>query len=149
MSYVARTLADRETIRLSARLHWILWLRAWLALLLLGVVIVGVIIFVRDLISMTTTEVAITNRRLIAKTGWLAWKTSELELTSVEAVNLEQSMWGRLLGYGRIQIHGTGDDVWVSPLIADPLAFRRELESAIASVLPAPNLGSPGVARGS
>jgi uncharacterized membrane protein YdbT with pleckstrin-like domain len=132
MSYVRRTLADGEIVRLQARLHWILWLRAWCALLFLGVVIVGVLIFIRDLIFLTTTEVAITNRRLIRKSGWLAWKTSELELSSVEAVNLEQSFWGRTLGYGRVQIHGTGDDVWVSPLIAEPLRFRRELESALS-----------------
>jgi uncharacterized membrane protein YdbT with pleckstrin-like domain len=132
MSYVERTLADGETIRLNAKLHWIIWLRAWLALLVLGIVLVGVVIFVRDLILMTTTEVAITDRRLIKKTGWLNWTTSELELTSVEAVNLEQSLLGRMLGYGRLQIHGTGDDVWVSPLIANPLRFRRELESALS-----------------
>ena len=132
MSYVQRTLADDETVRLTARVHWIIWLRAWCALILLGVVIVGVVLFLRDLIFMTTTEVAITNRRLIKKTGWLNWKTSELELTSIEAVNLEQSFWGHLLGYGRLQIHGTGDDVWVSPIIAEPLRFRRELESALS-----------------
>lgn len=132
MSYVQRTLADDETVRLTAHVHWIIWLRAWCALILLGIVIVGVVLFFRDLIFMMTTEVAITNRRLIKKTGWLNWKTSELELTSIEAVNLEQSFWGRLLGYGRLQIHGTGDDVWVSPLIAEPLRFRRELESALS-----------------
>jgi uncharacterized membrane protein YdbT with pleckstrin-like domain len=133
MSYVQRTLADGEAVRLTAKVHWIIWLRAWGALLLLGIVIVGVVLFVRDLIFMLTTEVAITNRRLIKKTGWLNWTTSELELTSIEAVNLEQSFWGRLLGYGRLQIHGTGDDVWISPLVADPLRFRRELESALSS----------------
>lgn len=135
MSYVRKTLAGDETVRLTARVHWIIWVRAWCALLLLGVVIVGVILFLRDLIFMVTTEVAITNRRLIKKTGWLNWKTSELELTSIEAVNLEQSFWGRLLGFGRLQIHGTGDDVWVSPLIAEPLRFRRELESALSPPL--------------
>jgi uncharacterized membrane protein YdbT with pleckstrin-like domain len=140
MSYVERTLAADETVRLRAKLHWIIWLRAWCALLLLGVLIVGIVIFVRDVILMTTTEVAITNRRLIRKTGWLNWKTSELELTSVEAINLEQSLWGRLFGFGRIQIHGTGDDVWVSPLLVDPLRFRRELESALS---PSPSPRAP------
>ena len=139
MSYVRQTLAEGETVRLRAKLHWIIWLRAWLALLLLGVVIVGIVIFVRDLIFLTTTEVAITNRRLIRKSGWLNWKTSELELTSIEAVNLEQSFWGRLLGYGRLQVHGTGDDTWLSPAIAAPLEFRKALESALS---PAPRPSS-------
>jgi uncharacterized membrane protein YdbT with pleckstrin-like domain len=138
MGYIERTLAPGETVRFRARLHWILWLRAWAALIVLGVLIVGIVIFVRDLIFMTTTEVAITNRRLIKKTGWISRQASELELTSVEAVNLDQSVVGRLLDYGRVQIHGTGDDVWASPLIATPLRFRRELEGALSTLQPAP-----------
>jgi hypothetical protein len=136
MGYVERTLAARESIRFKARLHWIIWVRAWLALVLLGILIVGIVIFVRDLIFMTTTEVAITNRRVIRKSGWLSWHTSELELSSVEAVNLYQSIWGRILGCGRIEIHGNGDDVWVSPLISAPVRFRRELEAALSSPAP-------------
>jgi uncharacterized membrane protein YdbT with pleckstrin-like domain len=144
MSYVERTLADGETIRFKARLHWIIWVRAWTALILLGIVVVGLVIFVRDLIFLTTTEVAITNRRLIKKTGWLDRHTSELELSSVEAVNLDQSVWGRMLGFGRVNIHGTGDDVWNSPLIATPVRFRRELESALSS---SPQAAAPNAAR--
>jgi uncharacterized membrane protein YdbT with pleckstrin-like domain len=98
----------------------------------LGILIVGIVIFVRDLIFMTATEVAITNRRLIRKGGWISRQTWELELNSVEAINLQQSFWQRILGCGRVQIHGTGDDVWLSPLISAPVQFRRELESALA-----------------
>ncbi len=131
MGYVEKSLAAGETVLARARLHWIIWVRAWAALLVLGILVVGVVFFIRDWIHMATTDVAITNRRLILKTGLVARHTSELELTSIEAVNLEQTFLGRLLGYGRVQVHGTGDDVWISPLIARPVQFRRDLESAV------------------
>jgi uncharacterized membrane protein YdbT with pleckstrin-like domain len=131
MGYVEKSLAAGETVLARARLHWIIWVRAWAALLVLGILVVGVVFFIRDWIHMATTDVAITNRRLILKTGLVARHTSELELTSIEAVNLEQTFLGRLLGYGRVQVHGTGDDVWISPLIERPVQFRRDLESAV------------------
>ncbi len=133
MSYVERALTARETVKFRARLHWIIWLRASAALVLLGILIIGVVIFIRDLVFMTTTEVAVTDSRLIKKWGWLSLHTSELELRSVEAIKLDQSIWGRILGYGRVEVHGTGDDVWTSPLIAAPVRFRREIESALAA----------------
>ncbi|MEQ1607819.1 MAG: PH domain-containing protein [Hyphomonadaceae bacterium] len=63
----------------------------------------------------------------------LGLHTSELELSSVEAVSVDQTLWGRLFGYGRVQIHGAGDDVWSSPLIAAPVQFRREVEFALSA----------------
>jgi uncharacterized membrane protein YdbT with pleckstrin-like domain len=107
-----------------------LWVRAWAALLLLGIVIIGIVIFVRDAIYLLTTEIVITDRRLINKTGLIARRARELELDGVESVEVEQSVWGRLLGYGTIEVHGTGDDIWIARLIADPVAFRRELSAA-------------------
>jgi len=133
MSYIERALTARETVKFRAQLHWITWLRASAALVLLGILIIGVVIFIRDLLFMTTTEVAVTDSRLIKKWGWLSLHTSELELRSVEAIKLDQSIWGRILGYGRVEVHGTGDDVWTSPLIAAPVRFRREIESALAA----------------
>jgi uncharacterized membrane protein YdbT with pleckstrin-like domain len=138
VSYVASVLAPGEQVRHKARLHWLLWLRAWAALVFLGVIVVGIVIFVRDIIRLTTTEVALTDRRLIKKTGLFARHARELELTSVEAVNVDQSVFGRLFDYGRVEVHGTGDDVWVTPTIANPLAFRRELEAASSALRAAP-----------
>lgn len=136
MNYVDRALTAGETVRFRAKVHWIIWFRAWAALILLGVLLIGIVIFVRDMVFMLTTEIAVTDTRLIKKWGWPGLHTSELELSSVEAVNLDQTLWGRLLGYGRVQIHGTGDDVWSSPLIAAPVQFRREVESALSASTP-------------
>ena len=133
MSYVLRSLAPGERVRLQARMHWILWLRAWLALVFLGVVVIGIVMFVRDAMVLMTTEIAITSRRIILKRGWISRHSAELEMTSVEAVNVDQDIWGRIFGFGRVEVHGTGDDVWTSPLIAAPVRFRRELEAALSA----------------
>jgi uncharacterized membrane protein YdbT with pleckstrin-like domain len=127
MSYVKRALTEGETLCQRGRLHWILWLRAWAALVFLGVIVVGIVIFVRDIIYLTNTEVALTDRRLIQKTGFLEKHVSDLLLGSIEAVKIEQGFWGNLLGFGRVEVHGTGDEVWRTPLIADPVGFRREI----------------------
>jgi uncharacterized membrane protein YdbT with pleckstrin-like domain len=134
MGYIKKALAEGEVVRFYGKPHWIIWVRAWAALIVLGVLLIGLIIFIRDLVFMTTTEVAITNRRLILKRGLVGRKTSELELTTVEAVKLDQDVMGRLFGWGRLEVHGTGDDVWLSPLIAAPVAFRKQLESALIAI---------------
>jgi uncharacterized membrane protein YdbT with pleckstrin-like domain len=130
MSYVKQALAEGETLCAVGRLHWVLWLRAWLALIVLGIFIVGIVIFVRDVIYLTNTEVALTDRRLIKKTGFIERRVSELLLGSVEAVRLYQGFWGRVLGFGRVEVHGTGDEQWITPLIAAPVRFRRDIASA-------------------
>lgn len=131
MSYIEQALAPGETVRASARLHWVLWLRAWAALLILGILIIGIVIFVRQVIFNLTTEIAATDRRLIRKLGFLERRVTDIGLANIESVNIDQDLWGTLLGYGRISIHGTGDQYFVTPLIADPVSFRREIEAAM------------------
>lgn len=131
MSYIKKALAPGETVRAQAHLHWILWLRAWAALIFLGIVIVGIFIFARQAIFNLTTEIAATDRRLIRKIGFLERRVIDIGLENVEAVTIDQDFWGTVFGYGRLSIHGTGDQSFVTPLIADPVRFRRELETAM------------------
>lgn len=130
MSYVDKSLVPNE--QLMARGSWPLafWIGAWAALLVLGIAIVGVIIFLRAAIIMSTTEFAVTDTRLILKRGWLNVKTQSINLSSVEGVQMEQSIWGKLLGYGRVMVTGTGDARLTFPPMANPGAFRRAIESA-------------------
>lgn len=144
MSYVEKVLAPGEAIRLKARLHWVLWLRAWAALIFLGILIVGIVMFIRDVAFFNTTEIAITNKRLILKVGLLERHAREMQLTSIEAVNVDQGVWGRLFGFGRVEVHGTGDDIWRTPRIADPIGFSRELQSASSEAIAARRNAAPG-----
>ncbi len=130
MSYVDKALAPGERLVMRARFHWFHWLRAWLLLLVLGWILIGIYFFIRDVIYLTNTETAVSNRRLIFKTGLFDRKTSDLLLNSIETVRINQSFLGKLLNYGHVAVHGTGEEVWVTPNITDPVGFRRAIASA-------------------
>lgn len=134
MGYIEKTLAPGETLYRRASLHWSLWIAAWAWLIFLGVFVIGVVMFLRDWIRIGATEIALTNQRLIYKTGLAARHTREVELTSVESVAVDQNLMGRLFGAGYVTVHGTGEDLWRTPLIADPLGFRRDLEAMLGQV---------------
>jgi uncharacterized membrane protein YdbT with pleckstrin-like domain len=132
MRYIDESLAPGETIIQRGKWPTIFWVGAWAALLLLGIIVVGVFIFAGMAIKMMTTDFAVTNRRVILKEGWLNRKTHELAVESVEGVSLDQSLWARLFGFGRVIVTGTGEARIVFPPMAHPVDFRRAIEAARA-----------------
>lgn len=132
MRYIDSSLASGETILKRGKWPAVFWFGAWTALILLGIIIVGIFIFLRSVIIMWTTDFAVTDRRVILKRGWLNRHTQELAVESVEGVSLQQSLIARLFGYGRVVVTGTGDAVIVFPPMAHPVEFRRAIETARA-----------------
>jgi len=132
MRYVDESLAEGEEILARGRWPGLFWFGAWAALIVLGIAIVGIFIFLRAAIIMKTTDFAVTNKRVILKRGWLNRRTQELAVGSVEGVILDQSWWARLWNYGHVVVTGTGDAVIRFPAMADPVAFRRAIETARA-----------------
>jgi uncharacterized membrane protein YdbT with pleckstrin-like domain len=131
MSYIERSLGSGEKLVARAHFHWWYSLKAWLALLVLGIFIIGIIIFFDMMIRKWTTEIGVTSHRFVMKTGFFQLRTKEISLSNVEGVSVAQSFWGRLLNYGHLQIEGTGVGSVKVPDIADPVGFRRALESAM------------------
>lgn len=132
MRYIDQSLAPGETVLQRGRWPGVFWFGAWAALIVLGIILVGIFLFVRAAIIMKTTDFAVTNHRIILKRGWLNRSTQEIAVESVEGVLLNQSIMGRLLGYGRVVVTGTGDATIVFPPMAHPVEFRRAIESARA-----------------
>lgn len=130
MSYIEKSLGANERVVARAHFHWIYKLQAWLALIFLGIFLVGIWIFAVMMIRMVTTEIVVTTYRFIEKTGWLTLKTNEIALPNIEGVRVSQTFWGRLFGYGHIRVEGTGVDAIEIPTIADPVGFRRAIETA-------------------
>jgi uncharacterized membrane protein YdbT with pleckstrin-like domain len=97
---------------------------------LLLVVVVGLFFLVAAWIKVHSTELAITNRRVIAKFGFIKRDTVEINLEKVEALRVEQGFWGRILNFGTILMSGTGGSIEPIPNIADPLVFRRKFMEA-------------------
>jgi uncharacterized membrane protein YdbT with pleckstrin-like domain len=130
MSYIAKRLAPGETIEVEGRFSWLQYVFPWAALLVLGVLLVGIVIWIREMVRLNTTEFVVTNRRVILKKGWLAVKSDELTLSAIEGSHIDQSFLGRLFGYGRLTIRGRGDTHLVFPTMARPGRFRTSAEAA-------------------
>lgn len=130
MSYIEKSLGAGEKVVAIARFHWWYTVKAVLALVFLGWLLVGFYLFFKMMIRKWTTEIGVTSHRFVEKTGLFTLTTNEIALNNIEGVRVQQSFWGRLLGYGRLRIEGTGIDAIELPDIADPIAFRAAIESA-------------------
>lgn len=83
------------------------------------------------LITMLTTEFAVTNRRVIAKTGFIRRHTLEMLLSKIESVSVHQGILGRMLGYGTVVVTGTGGTKEGFKAITGPLAVRSKINQII------------------
>src|SRR5436190_8498029 len=100
MSYIDDSLIEGEQVLHRAHVSW--WSQFGLVLLgiLLLVVVIGIGFLVAAWIRVRSTEIAITNRRVIAKFGFIKRHTVEINLEKVEALKVEQGFLGRMLNYG-------------------------------------------------
>ena len=127
MKFIRSTLPDNETIEMEISFHWTHTLVAWLYLLVLGWLIIGVFLFISMYLEKWTTERALTNRRLILKRGFIRRKTEEISFNRVEEVNLSQSILQRILGSGDIKVTGTGAGEIMLKNIDDPLDVQKKV----------------------
>ena len=150
MKYLLRVLQPGETVVHESRLHPLIFLPALLLLALAIALLVASMQFTGDVkiglqaaaaifavfaiaswaraaIRRATTELAITDRRVIYKAGLLARHTLEMNRSKVESIDVDQSILGRLLGYGTIIVRGTGGSLAPIRMISDPLTFRSHI----------------------
>ena len=127
MGYIEDTISDNEKIVYVVQFHWIYTFIAFLYLIFLGFLLIGIFIFIKMMINKWTTERALTNTRYIQKIGWIARNTEEIGISKIEEVDLQQSILGRILGYGSISISGTGSGHILLKDIDAPLSFQKSL----------------------
>ena len=140
LKYVENNLLPGEAIVYWARLHPIIFLTpALLALLGLAafavgwipaasILLVAMILAISRYIRLVTSEFAVTNKRVLIKTGLIRRHTLELLLEKVETVGVDQGIFGRILNYGAIIVIGTGGTKELFPGIAKPLEFRKAVQ---------------------
>jgi uncharacterized membrane protein YdbT with pleckstrin-like domain len=87
----------------------------------------GVILILVALIRRSTTELVLTDRRIIAKRGFVSRDTVEMNLTKVESLHVNQGLIGRMLDYGDVTVVGTGSSLEPLRGVANPLELRRKL----------------------
>ena len=116
--YVDSVLVRGERVEYQAKLHWRIYFTAKAFFTL----------WISPIIRQKTSEFVITNKRIIMKTGLISRKTFEMNLQKIESVNVDQSFWGRLLGFGTVSIVGTGGSRESFADISEPLLFRRKFQ---------------------
>ena len=87
----------------------------------------GILVFAVAAIRRASTELVLTDRRIIAKRGFIARETIEMNLAKVESLHVSQGLAGRVLGYGDITVVGTGSSLEPLRGISGPLELRRKL----------------------
>ncbi|HEY2872594.1 MAG TPA: PH domain-containing protein [Reyranella sp.] len=150
MAYVNSVLQPGENLKVIGRLHWINYFWAFVllviavALLLYGtqdttkvqrtvtyigwlVLAVAVVMLLSSWFARQMTELSVTDHRVIYKTGFLRRHTVEMNMDKVETVNVDQSILGRILGYGSIHVLGTGQGIEGLRRIARPIAVRNAI----------------------
>lgn len=167
MSYIDKSLVPGETVVYQTRLHWVVMLGHIVAAILLALAagglfyyaysirgadrakieaieIIGLVLLLLAVVSLVVgavrrnaTEMAVTTRRVIIKTGIVSWRTIEMLLNKVESIEVTQGMFGRMMGYGTILFIGTGGTREAFRQMAGPLEFRSQVQRQIEKHSPA------------
>ena len=146
-SFVESSLTKDEKIVLNAKLHWALFIGSGLTLMI-GLsmssssnssiagflIIIGGAYFIKALMIWRTTELALTNKRVISKWGIIRRRSVDTNLSKIEGVSFHQGIFGRLLGYGSVVIRGTGGDHQPVPFIRSPILFKNAVNAALDAV---------------
>jgi hypothetical protein len=91
----------------------------------------GIIVILAGMVRRNATEMAVTNRRVVIKTGLASRKTIEMLLNKVESIEVSETTAGRMLGYGTIVVIGTGGTPEPFHRVAHPLEFRSQVQLQI------------------
>ena len=87
----------------------------------------GLVLLLGAIVRQSSTELAITNKRLIAKYGFISRATFDIMINRVTGVNFDQTITGRIFGFGTVLVHGTGGDVSPFDVVTNPQGFQHAL----------------------
>ena len=141
--YIENSLQDGEEILAKGEVHWSVFIPG-AGLLFIGfmalpgswlvgivIIIISLLVLISEYLKKVSTELAVTNLRIIAKFGYFSRNTMELLHKNVEGFNVDQSALGRFLDFGTIICNGTGGMKSPFPGIAKPLRFKEAAAVAI------------------
>lgn len=134
MTYITQTLAKDETLLAEGKISkWSLF-HIYCAAVIFGLSIIclpiSAMLLLYAYLKIRSTEMGITSKRVIRKSGVIMRDTSEIRLSKVESVSVKQGFLGRIFGYGDVYIVGTGGNCAVMKGVKDPLAFRAQVDRA-------------------
>jgi uncharacterized membrane protein YdbT with pleckstrin-like domain len=147
VSYIDSNLLEGEQVVFRTRLHWLLFLGPVLftVIILLPIawfvstttwsgyawipIAFGVVLLLATFIKRVSSDFAVTNKRIMMKVGVFRTRSIEILLSKVEAIAVDQSLLGRMFGYGDIAVTGSGGTRETFQQIQAPLEFRRAVQS--------------------
>jgi uncharacterized membrane protein YdbT with pleckstrin-like domain len=173
MSYITKTLVPGEKVVYQTRLHWIVMFGHIVAAIVLwalggyvlwydyahqqmetnnrhiaayagaALLLCGLIVLFAGSLRRNATEMAVTTRRVVIKTGIASRRTIEMLLNKVETIEVTEPGLGRVLGYGSITMIGTGGTSEQFHKMAKPLLFRNEAQQQIERLTPGETAPTP------
>jgi membrane protein YdbS with pleckstrin-like domain len=153
MPYYTKVLQPDETVRVIGRLHWSVYVRGLIVILLAcGIAVLawsarlpnpdwqryvgiaaavigafGMLLLLAAWIRRRATEIVVTDRRVIFKRGLLTRHTVEMNVSKIETVDVEQGIGGRMWNYGTLMIRGTGAGFEPLEGVGSPIAIRNAI----------------------
>jgi uncharacterized membrane protein YdbT with pleckstrin-like domain len=130
MSYIEDSLSEGERIEGLFSLHWFAWvpIALWI---IHGVVTFGLtwLVAIYEFLRLKFLEQGVTNKRVILKKGIIGRKSEEMKLKSIETVEIDQGILGRIFGFGTVKVTGRGISDVRFKRIDDPMSVKRRIES--------------------
>jgi uncharacterized membrane protein YdbT with pleckstrin-like domain len=150
MTYYTKVLQPDESVKYVGTLHWTIYKNSILLGMLTIIVAVAslnvtddyrlitlsasgivafltIVSFLRAWFVRVTTEIVVTDKRVIHKVGWIARRTEEINVSKVETVDVSQGIPGRVLDFGTVLIRGIGGSWEPLRRVAEPLKLRNAL----------------------
>jgi len=147
MKYLGHNLLKHEYMLYMANFHWYIFIPGIFLYLiaiaifitndltwfLYGIYIIGLAMFalLMPIIINLTTELTITSKRVIYKSGLLSRTTVELNHNIIDSISVNQNILGRILGYGTLIFRGTGGEKTEVAGICKPLEFEKDAKRTI------------------
>jgi uncharacterized membrane protein YdbT with pleckstrin-like domain len=150
--YIDEILQPGEKVLYSTNAHWMFYLPAIAAWIVVGILLIGSFVAaaipalmlvcwaaaavvavaalfwtLRAWFHRWTTETDVTNMRVVHKTGFIKRRSFEMALDKIESVDVDQSILGRLMNYGDVTVNGVGEGREKIRTISSPLAFRSAI----------------------
>lgn len=149
--YIEEILQPDERVLYSTTLHWVVYLpgilsciiaiaafvigrdttTAFIKMLWFGVFVAaglyGCFALLQGWFRRWTTEIDVTDKRVVVKKGFITRRTVEMNMDKIESIDVDQSLVGRLMNYGKVTIRSTGIGLEPLPTIGAPLELRNHI----------------------
>ena len=132
MGYIEKTLSGDEKVEYKFSFHWIVWvLPIFFILFGFTLMFIPTLYGIYKILVIIFTEQGVTSKKSLKKTGIISRNTEELFLSKTETVEIKQGILGRILGYGNVQLTGTGNSFLTFKVVSNPLKVKRDIESLL------------------